>query len=64
VGCPSFSDTGVNSETAVMARRTGRWDRGIPGIPGRVADSGAGAARGERRWPERDSWHAHRGKEG
>jgi hypothetical protein len=51
----------------VMARRTGRWDRGMPGIPGEVADSGAGAARGERRWPEcgrcrRDSWNARRGK--
>jgi hypothetical protein len=28
--------------TAVMARRTGRWDRGVSGIPGVVADSGAG----------------------
>jgi hypothetical protein len=37
----------------VMARRTGRRDRGMRGIPGEVADSGAGAARGERRWPER-----------
>jgi hypothetical protein len=31
-------------------------DRGKPRIPGEVADSGAGAARGERRWPER--WRA------
>jgi hypothetical protein len=63
VGFPGFSNTGVNSETAVMVRRTGRRDRGIPGIPGGVADSGARAARGERRWPERDSRHARRGKE-
>jgi hypothetical protein len=38
--------------TTVMARRTGRRDRGMPGIPGDVADSGTGAARSERRWPE------------
>jgi hypothetical protein len=25
----------------------------MPGIPSEVADSGAGAAHGERRWPER-----------
>jgi hypothetical protein len=35
-----------------MARRDGWRGRGKPGIPGKVADSGAGAARGERRWPE------------
>jgi hypothetical protein len=35
-----------------MARKGGRRDRGKPGIPGEVADSGAGAARGEWRWPE------------
>jgi hypothetical protein len=40
-----FSDTGVNSGMAVMARRTGRRDRGGCGIPGVVADSGVGAAR-------------------
>jgi hypothetical protein len=40
-----FSDTGVNSRTAVMARLTGRWDRGVHGIPGVVADRGAGATR-------------------
>jgi hypothetical protein len=40
-----FSDTGVNSGTAVMARRTGRRDRGVRGIPGTVADRGAGEAR-------------------
>jgi hypothetical protein len=50
-----------------MARRIGRRDRGMPGIPGEVADSGTGAARGERWWPEcgrcrRDSWHACRGR--
>jgi hypothetical protein len=28
-----FSDTGVNSMTAVMARRTGRRDRGGAGFP-------------------------------
>jgi hypothetical protein len=39
-----FSDTGVNSGTAVMARRTGRRDRGVRGIPGTVADRGAGVA--------------------
>jgi hypothetical protein len=61
-----FSDTGVNSGTTVMARRTGRRDRGVRGIPGVVADRGAGAARDGRR-PEcrrcrRDSRHARRGK--
>jgi hypothetical protein len=30
-----------------------RRDRGKLGIPDKVADSGAWAARGERRWPER-----------
>jgi hypothetical protein len=53
VGFPGFSDISVISGTAVMARRTGRRDRGKSGIPGEVADSGARAARGERRWPER-----------
>jgi hypothetical protein len=43
---------GVISGTTVMARKGGRRDRGKPGIPGEVADSGAGAARGEWRWPE------------
>jgi hypothetical protein len=28
-----------------MARRTGRWDRGVRGIPGMVADRGVGKAR-------------------
>jgi hypothetical protein len=31
--------------TVVMARRTGRWDRSVHGIPGAVADRGAGVAR-------------------
>jgi hypothetical protein len=31
--------------TAVMARRTGRRDRGVRGILGAVADRGAGVAR-------------------
>jgi hypothetical protein len=48
-----FSGFGVISRTAVMARRAGRRDRGKPGILGKVADSSAGAARGERRWPKR-----------
>jgi hypothetical protein len=58
-----FSDVGVNSGTAVMARRTGRRDRGVHGIPGVVADCGDGATRDGRR-PEcrRDSRHARRGK--
>jgi hypothetical protein len=34
----------VISGTAVMARRTGRRDRGKSGIPDKVADSGAGVA--------------------
>jgi hypothetical protein len=52
-GFPGFSGAGVIFGTEVMARRDGRRDRGKPRIPGKVADSGAGAARGERRWPER-----------
>jgi hypothetical protein len=40
-----FSDTGVNSGMAVMARRTGRRDRGVRGIPGTVADRGVGKPR-------------------
>jgi hypothetical protein len=51
-GFLGFSGAGVISGTAVMARRAGRRDRGKLGIPGEVADSGAGAARGELRWPE------------
>jgi hypothetical protein len=47
-----FSGAGVISGTTLMARRAGRWDRGKPGIPGKVADSSAGAAHGERRWPD------------
>jgi hypothetical protein len=49
VGFPGLSDTGEISGTAVMARRTGRRDRGVRGIPGAVADSGAGVAGGGRR---------------
>jgi hypothetical protein len=59
-----FSDTGVNFGTAVMARRTGRRDRGVRGIPDVVADHGAGVARDgrrpERRRCRRDSRHARR----
>jgi hypothetical protein len=60
-----FSGVSVIFRTAVMARRTDWRDRDMPGIPDEVADSGAGAARGERRWPEcrrcrRDSQHARR----
>jgi hypothetical protein len=40
-----FSDTSVNSGTAVMARRTSQRDRGVRGILGTVADRGAGVAR-------------------
>jgi hypothetical protein len=40
-----FLDTGVNSGTAVMARWTGRRDRGMHWIPGMVADRGAGTTR-------------------
>jgi hypothetical protein len=50
-----------------MARRTGRRDRGVRGIPGVVADRGAGAARDGRcpgrGWCRRDSRHARRGGE-
>jgi hypothetical protein len=30
--------------TAMMVRQTGQWDRGVRGIPGTVADRGAGEA--------------------
>jgi hypothetical protein len=40
-----FPGVGVIFGTAVMARRTGRRDRGVRGIPGTVADRGAGVAR-------------------
>jgi hypothetical protein len=60
-----FTDIGVNSGTTVMARLTGRRDRGVCGIPGVVADRGVGTAR-DGRWPgcrrcRRDSRHACRG---
>jgi hypothetical protein len=44
-GFSSFSGVGVIFGTAVMARRTGRRDRGVRGIPVVVADRNAGAAR-------------------
>jgi hypothetical protein len=37
-----FSGVSVIFRTAVMARRTDWRDRGMPGIPDEVADSGAG----------------------
>jgi hypothetical protein len=40
-----FPGVGVIFGTAVMARRTGRRDRGVRGIPGMVADCGARVAR-------------------
>jgi hypothetical protein len=40
-----FSGASVISGMAVMARRTGPRDRGVRGIPGTVADRGAGKAR-------------------
>jgi hypothetical protein len=40
-----FPGVGVIFGTVVMARRTGRRDRGVRGIPGTVADRGAGVAR-------------------
>jgi hypothetical protein len=65
VGFPGLSDTGEISRTVVMARRTGRRDRGVRGIPGAVADSNAGVAGGGRRpecgWCRQDSRHARRG---
>jgi hypothetical protein len=65
---PSFSDTGVNSGTAVMARRTGRRDCGVGWIPGVVADRGAGAARDGRcpgcRRCRQDSRHARKERGG
>jgi hypothetical protein len=51
-GFPGFSGAGVIPETTVMARRAGRWDSGKSGILDEVADSGAGAAHGERLVPE------------
>jgi hypothetical protein len=40
-----ISGIGAFSGTAVMARRTGRRDRGVRGIPGTVANRGVGKAR-------------------
>jgi hypothetical protein len=44
-GFSGFSGVGVIFGTMVMARRTGRWDRGVREIPGVVADRGVGVAR-------------------
>jgi hypothetical protein len=49
-----------------MARRTGRRDLGVRGIPGTVADRGVGKVCGGC-WPgcgrcQRDSRHARRGE--
>jgi hypothetical protein len=52
VGFSGFLGVSVIFGTAVMARQTGRRDRGVRGIPSVVADRGAGAARGGQRWPE------------
>jgi hypothetical protein len=62
-----FSDTGVNSGTAVMARRTGRQDRGGAGFPSWWPT----AALGRHAWvmarvravPAGFAAHAPRGKE-
>jgi hypothetical protein len=45
--CGGFpiSGVGVIFGTAVMARRTGRRDRGVRKIPSTVADRGVGVAR-------------------
>jgi hypothetical protein len=55
-----FSDTDVNSGTAVMERRTGQRDRGVRGNPGVVADRGAGVTRDGRR-PKRRRCGGFRG---
>jgi hypothetical protein len=45
-----FSDTGVNSGTAVIARRTGRRDRGVgkARMGAGLGEGGAGGIRGTR----------------
>jgi hypothetical protein len=43
-GFYDFPGVGVIFRTAVMARQTGRRDRGVRGIPGTVADRGVGKA--------------------
>jgi hypothetical protein len=69
VGFSVFSGVGVISGTTVMARRAGRRDRGKPGIPGKVADNGAGRHAVSGGGPSdggrcrRDSRHACRGRE-
>jgi hypothetical protein len=57
---PGFSGVGAFSGTAVMARQTGRRDRGMCGISGRWPT----AAFGRHAWVRcrRDSRHARRGE--
>jgi hypothetical protein len=63
---PGFSGVGAFSGTTVMARRTGRRDRGVRGIPGWWPT----AALGRRAWVlaevrcRRDSRHTRRGERG
>jgi hypothetical protein len=63
---PGFRASTRFSGTAVMARRTGRRDRGVRGIPGRWPT----AVLGRRAWVlawvrcRRDSRHARRGERG
>jgi hypothetical protein len=63
-GFSGFSGIRVIFGMAVMARRIGQRNRGVRGIPGVVADRGAGATRNgrrpERRRCRRDSRHARR----
>jgi hypothetical protein len=44
--CPGFSGVGAFSGTAVMARRTGRRDRGVRGILGRWPTAALGRRKG------------------
>jgi hypothetical protein len=44
-GFSGFSGIGAIFGTAVIARRTGRRDRGVRGIPGAAADRSPGVAR-------------------
>jgi hypothetical protein len=65
-GFPFFSGVSGIFGTTVMARRTGRRDRGVRGISGAVADNGARLTGGGGRRPEcrrcrRDSRLARRG---
>jgi hypothetical protein len=66
VGFSGFSGVSMIFGTAVMARRTCRQGRGVRGIPGVVADRGAGVAR-DGRWLgcgryQRDSRHDAEGE--